>query len=108
MLVPTVARLQAKGVEIEGPFPADGFFGSRQYQQFDAILSTYHDQGLVPFKLLSFGKGVNFTAGLPFIRTSPDHGTAFGIAGKGAADAGSFLAAVRLAADLVRRQRSIR
>lgn len=91
-----------------GPFPADGFFGSRQYCGYDGIMAMYHDQGLIPFKTLSFGSGVNFTAGLPIVRTSPDHGTAFGIAGQDQADAGSMIQAVLLAASVVdqRRQQS--
>jgi 4-hydroxythreonine-4-phosphate dehydrogenase len=85
-----------------GPFPADGFFGSGQYKKFDGILAMYHDQGLAPFKTLSFGAGVNYTAGLAAVRTSPDHGPAYDIAGKGEADESSFLQAVFLAADIVR------
>ena len=73
-----------------GPYAADGFFGSETYKQFDGVLATYHDQGLAPFKALSFGNGVNFTAGLSEIRTSPDHGTGFDIAGKNTANASSF------------------
>ena len=91
VLKPAIASLRRQGVHIEGPFAADGFFGSRQYEQFDGVMSMYHDQGLAPFKALSFGQGVNFTAGLPFVRTSPDHGTAFGIAGKNVADERSML-----------------
>jgi 4-hydroxythreonine-4-phosphate dehydrogenase len=83
---------QAKSIDIMafGPFPADGFFGSSEYLKYDGILAMYHDQGLIPAKSLAFGEGTNFTAGLSFIRTSPDHGTAFAIAGKGEADEGSF------------------
>lgn len=88
-----------------GPFPADSFFGSGKYQQYDAILAMYHDQGLIPFKALSFGRGVNFSAGLPIIRTSPDHGTAFEIAGQGVASESSFREAVYLACDLVRNRK---
>lgn len=87
-----------------GPYPADSFFGSGEYKKFDGILAMYHDQGLIPFKSLSFGRGVNYSAGLPFIRTSPDHGTAFGIAGQGVADEGSFREALLLAADLVKKR----
>ena len=87
-----------------GPYPADSFFGSGEYRKFDGILAMYHDQGLIPFKSLSFGRGVNYSAGLPFIRTSPDHGTAFGIAGQGVADEGSFREALLLAADLVKKR----
>lgn len=88
---------------IHGPFPADGFFGQKLHTKHDAILAMYHDQGLAPFKLLSFGKGVNFTAGLPIIRTSPDHGTAFDIAGKGIADPSSFKEAYKLAVKLAKK-----
>ena len=76
-----------------GPFSADAFFARGQHEKFDAVLAMYHDQGLIPFKSLAFGEGVNYTAGLPVVRTSPDHGTAFDIAGKGKADHSSFLAA---------------
>jgi 4-hydroxythreonine-4-phosphate dehydrogenase len=97
-----VNELFQEGKMVFGPYPADGFFGNRQYEQFDAVLAMYHDQGLIPFKTLSFGSGVNFTAGLSKIRTSPDHGTAFDIAGKGLADNGSFREAVYAAIDLYR------
>ena len=83
-----------------GPYPADGFFGSMRFQKFDGILAMYHDQGLIPFKMLHFQDGVNYTAGLPFVRTSPDHGTAFEIAGKNEADASSFRAALFTAIDI--------
>lgn len=85
-----------------GPFPADGFFGSSNYTQYDAILAMYHDQGLTPFKALAFNSGVNFTAGLPIVRTSPDHGTAFDIAGQDKADEASFREAMYLAMDVYR------
>lgn len=94
---PAVKEAQIKGMDVEGPFPADGFFGSNKQSQYDVVLAMYHDQGLIPFKALSFGKGVNFTAGLPIIRTSPDHGTAFDIAGKNMANPDSFTAAYNLA-----------
>lgn len=97
---PTVKKIFEKGILAFGPFAADGFFGSGQYEKYDAIIATYHDQGLIPFKTLSFGNGVNYTAGLNKIRTSPDHGTAFEIAGKGVADANSFKEAVYLAIDI--------
>lgn len=97
ILKPVISELQEKGELVFGPYGADGFFGSRNYRQFDAVLAAYHDQGLVPFKTVSFGKGVNFTAGLEIVRTSPDHGTAFDIAGKGQADEGSFRQAVYVA-----------
>jgi 4-hydroxythreonine-4-phosphate dehydrogenase len=97
-----IEEAKAKGVLTFGPFPADGFFGSGQYHKYDGILAMYHDQGLVPFKALSFGAGVNYTAGLASVRTSPDHGTAYDIAGKGEADERSFVKALFLAADIVR------
>lgn len=97
---PAIALASKNNVYCEGPFPTDGFFGQQLYKNYDAILAMYHDQGLAPFKLLSFGKGVNFTAGLPIIRTSPDHGTAFNIAGKGIANASSFNEAYQLAVTL--------
>lgn len=100
VLKPTIKKLFDKGKLVFGPFPADGFFGSGQYEKYDAIIATYHDQGLIPFKTLSFGNGVNYTAGLNKIRTSPDHGTAFDIAGKGIADHNSFREAVYLAIDI--------
>jgi 4-hydroxythreonine-4-phosphate dehydrogenase len=100
IMKPTIKELFDKGTMVFGPFPADGFFGSNQYEKYDAIIATYHDQGLIPFKTLSFGKGVNYTAGLNKIRTSPDHGTAYDIAGKGIADYNSFKEAVYLAIDI--------
>ena len=100
ILKPAIEKLQNEEIDISGPFAADGFFGQKSYQNFDAILSCYHDQGLVGFKTLAFGNGVNITAGLPFVRTSPDHGTAFAIAGKGIANFHSFAAAVQMACDI--------
>jgi 4-hydroxythreonine-4-phosphate dehydrogenase len=97
IIKPAIELALTEGVNVEGPFPADGFFGSRQWLHFDAVLAMYHDQGLVPFKTIAFGGGVNFTAGLPIIRTSPDHGTAFAIAGKNRAKPNSFMLAYRLA-----------
>ncbi len=99
---PAINEAHAKGALAFGPFPADSFFGSGKYRQFDAILAMYHDQGLIPFKSLSFGQGVNYTAGLDVIRTSPDHGTGFDIAGQGVANESSFRQAVFLACDLVK------
>ncbi len=87
---PVIREMFADGHLVYGPYAADSFFGSDGHKNFDAILAAYHDQGLIPFKTLSFGMGVNFTAGLSRVRTSPDHGTAFEIAGTGKADAGSF------------------
>lgn len=100
IIIPVLEEIKVRFHHIGGPFPADGFFGQKMYQHFDATLAMYHDQGLAPFKLLSFGSGVNFSAGLPIIRTSPDHGTAFNIAGKGIADPSSFIQAYKLAASL--------
>jgi 4-hydroxythreonine-4-phosphate dehydrogenase len=100
VIKPTIKKLFEKGIFVFGPYPADGFFGSGQYEKFDAVIASYHDQGLIPFKTLSFGLGVNYTAGLNKIRTSPDHGTAYEIAGKGVADFSSFKEAVYLAIDI--------
>lgn len=100
LIKPVIKKLFDKGIFVFGPFAADGFFGSGQYQKYDAVVATYHDQGLIPFKTLSFGAGVNYTAGLNKIRTSPDHGTAYEIAGKGLADHNSFKEAVYAAIDI--------
>ncbi|MEO1022526.1 MAG: 4-hydroxythreonine-4-phosphate dehydrogenase PdxA [Bacteroidota bacterium] len=100
ILEPALQQANQNGMHVFGPFAADGFFGQRSYTRYDAVLAMYHDQGLAPFKLLSFGNGVNFTAGLPVIRTSPDHGTAFDIAGTGTADPSSFTQAYQLAVEL--------
>ena len=102
LLEPVLKQFLHDGHLVLGPYPADGYFGNGQFRQFDATLSLYHDQGLIPFKLLAFERGVNFTAGLPVVRTSPDHGTAYGIAGQFRADASSFRAAVFMAADIWR------
>ena len=93
------------GMMVFGPFAADGFFGSGQFNKFDGILAMYHDQGLIPFKALTFGSGVNFTAGLSCIRTSPDHGTAFDLAGKNSADPSSFQHAIFMAIDVHRNRK---
>ncbi|MDG1711508.1 MAG: 4-hydroxythreonine-4-phosphate dehydrogenase PdxA [Flavobacteriaceae bacterium] len=100
LLTPVIKKWNEKGSLVFGPYPADGFFGNQSYSKFDAVLATYHDQGLIPFKTLSFGQGVNFTAGLSHVRTSPDHGTAFDIAGKGVADPSSFSEAVYRAREI--------
>lgn len=94
ILKPTIEKINKNGKLVYGPYAADSFFGSNGYRSFDAIVASYHDQGLIPFKTLSFGKGVNYTAGLNKVRTSPDHGTAFEIAGKNKADNSSFKEAV--------------
>jgi 4-hydroxythreonine-4-phosphate dehydrogenase len=100
IMKPTLKKIFDEGILVFGPFSADGFFGSNQYEKYDAVIATYHDQGLIPFKTLSFGKGVNYTAGLNKVRTSPDHGTAFEIAGKGEADHNSFMEAIYAAIDI--------
>lgn len=94
MIRPTIAEIQNEGKLVYGPYAADGFFGSDNYKNFDAVLAMYHDQGLAPFKALSFGEGVNFTAGLDKVRTSPDHGTGYDLAGKDVANINSFKEAV--------------
>ncbi|NNK80480.1 MAG: 4-hydroxythreonine-4-phosphate dehydrogenase PdxA, partial [Flavobacteriales bacterium] len=107
IILPAIDAARNEGIDVRGPLPADGLFGSSGYKEFHAILGMYHDQGLIPFKALSFGSGVNFTAGLPFVRTSPDHGTAFDIAGKGVADESSFREALTAAVDIVRKRRAL-
>jgi 4-hydroxythreonine-4-phosphate dehydrogenase len=102
LIKPAIETLKNLGHIVLGPFAADGFFGSASWQKTDGVLAMYHDQGLIPFKALSFGSGVNFTAGLPVIRTSPDHGTGFEIAGKNEANAGSMRHAIFAAIDIVR------
>lgn len=97
ILRPTLQKIKDSGKLVYGPYSADSFFGSNNYKNFDAIVASYHDQGLIPFKTISFGKGVNFTAGLSKVRTSPDHGTAYEIAGKNNADESSFKEAVFVA-----------
>jgi 4-hydroxythreonine-4-phosphate dehydrogenase len=98
VIAPAVAQLQSRGIQASGPFPADTLFHEAARQTYDAVLAMYHDQALIPFKTLSFEDGVNVTLGLPFIRTSPDHGTAFALAGTGRADPTSFIEALKLAA----------
>ena len=102
VIIPAIQQAQKEGILAYGPYPADGFFGAGMFTKFDGILSMYHDQGLSPFKALSFDTGVNFTAGLPFVRTSPVHGTAFAIAGKGEASESSFRQAIYVACDIFR------
>jgi 4-hydroxythreonine-4-phosphate dehydrogenase len=104
ILIPIIEDLKQKGLLIFGPYSADGFFGSSLYKQFDGVMATYHDQGLIPFKSIAFDTGVNFTAGLPIVRTSPDHGTAYDIAGKGVASEQSIRSAVYLACDIYRKR----
>ncbi|MCE7055509.1 4-hydroxythreonine-4-phosphate dehydrogenase PdxA [Algoriphagus sp. AGSA1] len=101
IIKPAINSLKDQNKMVFGPYPADGFFGMGHQTKFDGVLAMYHDQGLVPFKSMTFGTGVNFTAGLSVIRTSPDHGTAYNIAGKNVADEGSMRAALFLAADII-------
>jgi 4-hydroxythreonine-4-phosphate dehydrogenase len=102
IIAPAIKQARDEGIVAMGPYPADGFFGSGDYARFDAILAMYHDQGMTPFKLASFEHGVNFTAGLPVIRTSPAHGTAYNIAGEDKASPDSFREALYLAIDIFR------
>jgi len=102
VLAPAVAAARARGVDVTGPFPADTIFGRAMRGEFDAVIACYHDQGLIPIKLVAFGRAVNVTLGLPIVRTSVDHGTAFDIAGKGVADPSSLIEAVKLATKLVK------
>lgn len=105
VMIPTLEKMRATGKIVYGPYAADSFFGSGNYKNFDGIIAAYHDQGLIPFKTLSFGKGVNYTAGLEAIRTSPDHGTAFEIAGKNLADVSSFRQAVYTAIEIYKNRK---
>ena len=102
VIMPVIDEAQANGILAYGPFPSDGFFGSEQFNKFDGVLALYHDQGLIPFKLMSFTEGVNYTAGLPYVRTSPAHGTGYDIAGKDRASEQSFRSAVYLACNILR------
>ncbi|MFR3188764.1 MAG: 4-hydroxythreonine-4-phosphate dehydrogenase PdxA [Phocaeicola sp.] len=102
IIIPAIKEMTAKGIQCFGPYPADGFMGSGNYTHFDGILAMYHDQGLAPFKALAMDEGVNFTAGLPIVRTSSAHGTAYDIAGKGIASEDSFRQAVYVAIDVFR------
>lgn len=101
IIKPAIRELKDQNKMVFGPYPSDGFFGMMHQTKFDGILAMYHDQGLIPFKSIAFSSGVNYTAGLPVIRTSPDHGTAYNIAGKNLADEGSMRAAIFLAADII-------
>ena len=105
IIAPAIKKANDEGIMAFGPYPADGFFGNGSWKQFDGVLAMYHDQGLIPFKSIAFHQGVNFTAGLPIIRTSPDHGTAFDIVGKNNASEESFRAAVFLAIDIYRNRK---
>ena len=107
IIAPAIKAMREQGMLCYGPFPADGFMGNGTFSHFDGVLAMYHDQGLIPFKVMAMENGVNFTAGLPIIRTSPDHGTAFDIAGKNKASADSFRQAIYMAIDIYRnRQRN--
>ena len=101
IIKPAIRELRDQNKYVFGPYPADGFFGMMNQQKFDGVLAMYHDQGLIPFKSMAFSSGVNYTAGLPVIRTSPDHGTAYDIAGKNVADEGSMRAALLVASDVI-------
>lgn len=105
IITPAVEKAKSEGVFCFGPYPADGFFASDTYTKFDAVLAMYHDQGLIPFKHIASRTGVNYTAGLPFVRTSPDHGTGYDIAGKNMASANSFTEALFTAVHIVERRR---
>jgi 4-hydroxythreonine-4-phosphate dehydrogenase len=104
LIMPAVSALKAKGFSVTGPYSADTLFHDEARKRYDAVLTMYHDQGLIPIKTLSFWDGVNVTLGLPIVRTSPDHGTAFDIAGTGKADARSMIAAIRMAAEMADRR----
>jgi len=99
-IIPVIEKAVLEGINAYGPFPADGFFAHDEYKKYDGILAMYHDQGLIPLKMIAEGAGVNFTGNLPIIRTSPDHGTAFQIAGKNEADHRSTLEAIMMAIDI--------
>jgi 4-hydroxythreonine-4-phosphate dehydrogenase len=107
IIIPAMKLATRNKIKVEGPFSADGFFGSRSYKEYDGILAMYHDQGLIPLKMEGFNKGVNFTAGLPIVRTSPDHGTAFSLAGKGIVDPNSTIEALKLAVEIINNRKSI-
>ena len=102
IIIPAIAEAQTHKILAFGPYASDGFFGSESYRAFDGVLAMYHDQGLAPFKTIAMDAGVNFTAGLPFVRTSPDHGTGYDIAGKGQASAESMRSAIYMALDIYR------
>ncbi len=105
-IIPAINQAREEGIMALGPYPADGFFGASNYLKFDAVLTMYHDQGLIPFKILEYDRGVNFTAGLPVVRTSPAHGTAFDIVGKNVASPDSFRSALFLAIDIFRNRQT--
>jgi 4-hydroxythreonine-4-phosphate dehydrogenase len=106
-IIPAIEEAKEKGIFAFGPYPADGFFANGAHAKFDAVLAMYHDQGLIPFKAIAFHTGVNFTAGLPVVRTSPDHGTGYDIAGKNEASESSFVEALFMAVNIVKRRREL-
>lgn len=104
IIQPAIKEAKNNNMLVIGPYSADAFFARRSYDRFDAVLAMYHDQGLIPFKTLATGEGINYTAGLPVVRTSPDHGVAFDIAGKNKADTSSFLSAIFECVDIINRR----
>ena len=106
VIIPAINELATQGIQAFGPYAADGFFGAGTYDRFDGVLAMYHDQGLAPFKTIALESGVNYTAGLPIVRTSPDHGTAYDIAGQGRADANSLRQAIYTAIDVFRNRKN--
>ena len=108
IIQPAVAQLATEGIDVKGPLPADTLFHSQARSSYDAALCMYHDQALIPLKTIDFPHGINITLGLPFVRTSPDHGVAFDIAGSGHADPSSLIAAIVLADDMARRREAVR
>ncbi|MBA4313589.1 MAG: 4-hydroxythreonine-4-phosphate dehydrogenase PdxA [Chlorobiaceae bacterium] len=105
IIEPAIRIAKRKCNHVDGPFSSDGFFGMHTYQKYDAVLAMYHDQGLIPLKMMGFNIGVNYTAGLPIVRTSPDHGTAFPIAGKGIANPSSMIEAIKLAVQIIKNRK---
>jgi 4-hydroxythreonine-4-phosphate dehydrogenase len=106
VIIPAIEKLQNNSIQVFGPYSADGFFGTCNYKDFDAVVSLYHDQGLIPFKMIAFESGVNYTAGLPIPRVSPDHGTAYNIAGKNLANEGSFRQSIFLLIDILKNRKN--
>ena len=102
VIIPAIVKAKTEGIFVMGPYSADGFFGNNTHEKFDGVLAMYHDQGLIPFKTIAFETGVNYSAGLPIVRTSPDHGVGYDIAGKNQANESSFRSAVYLACDIVK------
>lgn len=108
IIIPAIEKAKGEKIFAFGPYSSDGFFGSRQFRNFDGVLAMYHDQGLIPFKTISFNEGVNYTAGLPIVRTSPDHGVGYDIAGKNVADESSFRNAIYLACDIYEKRKEFK